>query len=364
MREFTGYKRGMGLGGWLTNYKRIGQLPKERRMDVTIGDFEHFDNYITRADVENLASFGIDHVRLAFDQIVLEEFDNPYHYRENVFCHIDDFLGWAKECGLNVILNLHKAVGCYCDCGDMKKLLDEPEYQDRFVALWLEFERRYHDKGREIVFELMNEVTSSDSLKWNELYKRTIAEIRKLNHDRLIMIGSASWNSVDKLKELEVLDDPNVVYTFHFYDPFEFTHQRGVLQPNNHYYNREMPYPGDIERYRDYMEVIHGIKNAYSKYDEMGKKFIWDKLSPALDFMKAHPDAILTLGEFGTIRSCPVKWRENWCRDVIAFCDANGIPFTIWNYLSTPYDGNRFSLVDDDYRHPVSGEIFNLIRIK
>ena len=364
MREFTGYKRGMGLGGWLTNYKRIGQLPKERRMDVTIGDFEHFDNYITKADVENLASFGIDHVRLAFDQIVLEEFDNPYHYRENVFCHIDDFLGWAKECGLNVILNLHKAVGCYCDCGDMKKLLDEPEYQDRFVALWLEFERRYHDKGREIVFELMNEVTSSDSLKWNELYKRTIAEIRKLNKDRLIMIGSASWNSVDKLKELEVLDDPNVVYTFHFYDPFEFTHQRGVLQPNNHYYNREMPYPGDIERYRDYQKVIHGNERSYMGDKEMGRDFIWRRLSPALDFMKAHPDAILTLGEFGTIRSCPVKWRENWCRDVIAFCDANGIPFTIWNYLSTPYDGNRFSLVDDDYRHPVSGEIFNLIRIK
>ena len=81
-------------------------------------------------------------------------------------------------------------------------------------------------------------------------------------------------------------------------------------------------------------------------------------------FIAEHPDAIVTLGEFGTIRSCPVKWRENWCRDVISFCDENEIPFTIWNYLSTPYDGNRFSLVDDDYRKPVSGEIFRMIRIK
>ena len=363
MREFTGYRRGMGLGGWLTNYKRIGQLPKDKRMDVTIGDFEHFDNYITKKDVENFASFGIDHVRLAFDQIVLEEFDNPYHYRDEVFRHIDDFLGWAKEYGLNVILNLHKAVGCYCDCGDMKKLLDEPEYQDRFVALWLEFERRYHDRGREIVFELMNEITATESKKWNELYKRTVSEIRSVNPDRIIMIGSACWNNVGMLKELEVLDDPNVVYTFHFYDPFEFTHQRGVLQPMNHYYNREMPYPCDIQRYRDCQDFLYGNKNAYAGYEEMGRKFIWDKLKPALDFMKAHPDAILTLGEFGTIRSCPVEWRENWCRDVIDFCDANGIPFTIWNYLSTPYDGNRFSLVDDDYRRPVSEKIFEMIRI-
>ena len=100
----------MGLGGWLTNYKRIGQLPPERRMDVTIGDFEHFDNYITEWDVKNFASFGIDHVRLAFDQIVLEDFNNPYHYRDETFQHITDFLDWAKKYGLNVILNLHKAI--------------------------------------------------------------------------------------------------------------------------------------------------------------------------------------------------------------------------------------------------------------
>ena len=107
MADFSGFSHGMGSGGWLTNYKRIGQLPPERRMDVTIGDFEHFDNYITEWDVKNFASFGIDHVRLAFDQIVLEDFNNPYRYRDETFQHITDFLDWAKNYGLNVILNLH-----------------------------------------------------------------------------------------------------------------------------------------------------------------------------------------------------------------------------------------------------------------
>ena len=36
-------------------------------------------------------------------------------------------------------------------------------------------------------------------------------------------------------------------------------------------------------------------------------------------------------------------------------------PFTIWNYLSTPYDCNRFSLVDDDHRVLVSSRIAELI---
>ena len=109
------------------------------------------------------------------------------------------------------------------------------------------------------------------------LYKKTIAAIHVLNPTRLIMIGSALWNSVSRLCDLEVLDDSYVVYT------------------------------------------IRHIKNEH---------------------------------------------RENWFRDVISFCDENEIPITIGNYLSTPYDGNRFSLVDDDFRCPVSEKIIDMIRIK
>ena len=132
----------------------------------------------------------------------------------------------------------------------------------------------------------------------------------------------------------------------------------------NHYYNREMPYPCEIGRYRDFQEFVYGNKNSYAGLTEMGRDFIRGALQPAKDFIEQHPDAVLTCGEFGTIRSCPTEWRENWFRDVIGFLDENGIPFTIWNYLSTPYDGNRFSLVDDDHRHLVSDAIGDMIRIR
>ena len=51
MKKFTGFEHGMGIGGWLTNYKRFNCLPMERRLDLTIGDFEHFRTYITERDV-------------------------------------------------------------------------------------------------------------------------------------------------------------------------------------------------------------------------------------------------------------------------------------------------------------------------
>ncbi len=51
-----------------------------------------------------------------------------------------------------------------------------------------------------------------------------------------------------------------------------------------------------------------------------------------------------------TIRHANPKWRLAYMRDVIAICREWGVPYCVWNYLSTPNDGNRFSLVDDDTR--------------
>ena len=74
MKEFTGYMHGMGIGGWLTNFKRLPVLPEGYKMKLSTGDFEHFEKYITHEDVKYIASLGMDHIRLAFDQYVLEAF--------------------------------------------------------------------------------------------------------------------------------------------------------------------------------------------------------------------------------------------------------------------------------------------------
>jgi len=49
-------------------------------------------------------------------------------------------------------------------------------------------------------------------------------------------------------------------------------------------------------------------------------------------------------------------------RDMIRILKENDIPYCVWNYLSTPNDGNRFSLVDDDKREILSEELGRIIR--
>ena len=150
---FKGFERGMGIGGWLTNYKRFNVLPDKWRMKITVGDMEHFRSYITEADVKNIADMGLDHIRLGFDQIVVEE--SPYKYRDEIFEIIKRFASWCKKYDLNLVLNLHKSLGNYCDIKEDVTLLESPELQDRFVALWREFEKRFagkRSKPRNIIF--------------------------------------------------------------------------------------------------------------------------------------------------------------------------------------------------------------------
>ena len=336
-------RRGMGIGGWLTNYKRFAVMPAEYRYTVTQGDEEHFDRYITEKDVAYIASQGFDHIRLGFDQVVVEEWKEPFHYRERGLGHLDDFIGWAKKHGINVVLNLHKAIGAYVEFDDDIDLMDEPALRERFTALWVMLEKRYQGETH-VTFELMNEVKKPKGDAWNTLYKDTVTAIRQLNRERIIVVGGAEWNSCHRLKDLEVLEDANMVYTFHFYEPFCFTHQRGVLQPSEAYDNREYAYPSPVEpyalRYPGYKDIG----------DTVDKRFLARLMQDAFDFAAEHPQAMIYLGEFGTIRHADRQSRKNYLNDVIALAKEHHFAYSVWNYLSTPYDGNRFSLVDDDDR--------------
>ncbi len=360
MAEFKGFMHGMGIGGWLTNYKRFNILPQDRRFPLSVGDFEHFDSYITQKDIDYIASLGMDHIRLGFDQVVLEDYEKPGIYRERIWKLFDHFISWCENAGCNIVLNMHKAIGNYCDIQEDVSLMDDPELQKRFINIWLAFEDRYAGKNG-IAFELLNEVRNIDPALWNSLVERTVSAIRKKNPARKIIIGSTCWNSCSTLKDLQLFDDPNVIYTCHFYSPFEFTHQRGVLQAGPLYYNREMPYPGDIERYRDYQRYVCGNNQAYPDYKRMDKEYIRTAMRPAFDFAEAHLEKILWCGEFGTIRHCKLEYRENYMRDVIALLKEHNIAYCVWNYLSTPNDGNRFSLVDDDRRKILSPELAKII---
>ena len=122
-----------------------------------------------------------------------------------------------------------------------------------------------------------------------------------------------------------------------------------------------MPYPCDAQRYIECGETL-GFRDEY--LDNGGKMDIGaleNALRPALDFADRHPDKIVWCGEFGTIRHANIAWREHWMNDVILLLKRHDISYCVWNYLSTPNDGNRFSLADDENRKILSENLKKIL---
>lgn len=358
---FDGFTHGIGIGGWLTNYKRLAFIPAEWQGVVTVGDREHFESYITESDIRQIASWGVDHIRLAFNYEILEDDRNPFVYKEEGLKYLDRAVDWCKKHRLNILLDLHMAAGASCDIQYGKSLVQDPVLRKRFIELWRFLSTHYREEGRNVAFELLNEIHVPENNLWDTLAGEAIRMIRQFSPDRRIVVGGNHYNSPAMLSELALPDDPNLIRSFHFYEPCEFTHQRRITNACLAVYNRNLSYPSDITPYNEYFELF-GQESPYRGLSRMDRHFMESRLAPVFAFQQEHPDKIIYCGEFGVIRHCDMKSRENFFRDLISLLDEHHIARCAWNYLSMPQDENRFSLVDDWDRKPLSEELIRIIR--
>lgn len=214
MKDF-GFYRGMDLGGWFSQCDY-----SDKRLD----------GFITGADLDRIASWGLDHVRIPVDYNVMESDDGVYLPKG--FERIGRALGWCRERGLKVVLDLHKTYGFSFDAGEQEAgFFDNPAYQERFCRLWEEMAGRFYDPEN-VAFELLNEVTDAGFITvWNRVAGECVARIRKVAPKALILIGSYWNNSPEAVKDLDAPADDRVIYNFHCYSPLNFTHQGASWVP-------------------------------------------------------------------------------------------------------------------------------------
>lgn len=312
MKSFDGYKRGINLGGWLSQCTEYSE--------------SHYNSFITENDIEKISAWGLDHVRLPVDYKVIEDEDSTPS--ESGYKHIDDCIGWCGKQGLNMIIDLHKTKGYSFDEADKNSLFGSGELQKRFILIWKRFAERY-GKCKNVSFELLNEIAAADSEQWSKLVSEAIGEIRKYAPDIKIIIGGTQWNSVHTLADLKIPADKNIVYNFHFYEPFLFTHQLAPWQPL--IADKSIGYPADIEEYRKLSEKIKCFGSGLKNVDKMGAEFM-EKL--ILEAVKAaeNADVPLYCGEYGVIDRASIKDTAEWYRDIHSVFEKYGIGRAAWTY--------------------------------
>lgn len=331
------FMAGVNLGGWISQYSRY--------------DTHHFDTFITGSDIEQIAGWGMDHVRLPVDYPVIEADTQPGVMRAEGFTYIDNCLEWCQARQIGTILDLHSAPGfrfqntLQPETQALNTLFRDPAMQQRYISLWEGIARRYRGVGDTLAFELLNEVVLPNSDPWNDLAQRTITAVRAIDPQRVIFMGGNHYNAAAELHNLVLIEDPLVRYTFHFYEPLLFTHQKAPWTEVVRVYDQTLEYPGTFLHLRDFL-IQHPEFGEQS--DLVGKSLdqnlLRAYLQPALDFQQ-QTGRPLYCGEFGVIERAPRKSAVRWMRDFIALLRENAIGRAVWSYKQMD-----FGLVDGDGR--------------
>lgn len=191
---------------------------------------------------KELSGMGFNSVRFYINYGLFEDDNKPYKYKETGFKWLDKNIKWAKKYGMGVIINMHYPQGGFQSSGGGLELWTNKSNQNRLTALWRAIAKRYANEPTVWGYGLINEpvVPMKDTMEqtceqYNKLMQRIASAIRKVSPYQAIFvegIGCAVKPSGEKEYEyftpehsFAKINDKNVIYEFHKYDPFYFTHQ-------------------------------------------------------------------------------------------------------------------------------------------
>lgn len=232
--------RGINIGNWLNpegymfHFKDASSAMRINRVFTELmgpAETRKFwktfrDNYITREDIFYIKEIGLNSIRLPFNFRLFAEESYPPELLSEGFEYLDKAIGWCREAGLYVVLDMHAAPGGQTgdnidDSWGFPFLFESPEMQSLTVDLWKKIADRYKDEKIIIGYDLLNEPIphfydqNYFNPKLEPLYRKITAAVREVDRNHVIFLGGAQWNT--NFKVFGKPFDNNVVYTFHKY---------------------------------------------------------------------------------------------------------------------------------------------------
>ncbi len=236
--------KGTNLGNWLNpegymfGFKKancywmidemISQMVGPDAADLFWKEFK--DNYITRGDIEFIASTGANTIRLPFNyKLFTDEDYMGLKSNQDGFARIDSVVKWCKDNHLFLILDMHDCPGG--QTGDnidnsygYPWLFESKASQQLFCSIWQKIAAYYKNEPVILGYELMNEPIApyfnekveEFNSKLESLYKLAVTAIRKVDNQHIILLGGSQWNgNFDPFTDWSF--DKKIMYTCHRY---------------------------------------------------------------------------------------------------------------------------------------------------
>ncbi len=193
---------------------------------------EFKDKYITRQDIDFIASQGANTIRLPFNYKLFTADDymgkTAYDGGREGFERMDSVVSWCKANNLYLILDMHDCPGGQTgdnidDGYGYPWLFESERAQQQLCDIWYQIALRYRDETTILGYEIMNEpiahfFENKEELnqKLEPLYKRVTAAIRKADPNHIVILGGAQWNGNFDMFTDWTFDD-KIIYSCHRY---------------------------------------------------------------------------------------------------------------------------------------------------
>jgi endoglucanase len=166
-----------------------------------------------------MSNLGIKHVRIPirWEPAARSSLAAPYTINQAFLTRIKQVVDTALKYKLHAIINMHHHDSLFANPDKQKA---------RFLAQWNQIASYFKNYPDSLLFEVLNEPNGNlTAAKWNSFFSEALAEIRKSNPTRCVVLGIAEWGGLSGLTALQIPPDENLILTIHYYNPFKFTHQ-------------------------------------------------------------------------------------------------------------------------------------------
>lgn len=273
-----------------------------------------------------MKAIGVQTLRLPVVFDVWEDGQAPYTFeRTEYFEVIDSLVAWATELDFKLIIDYQH--------GSLNATNHNTEAL-RIAEHWKQIARRYKDSDPDRIFyELYNEPHDISKATWQAVAQTIVDAIRSVDTEHTLIVGGIFWNGIDGLWDLRPFADDNIIYTFHFYEPFIFTHQ-GAEWVGAPVATTGIPYPHGSSPMPPLNWAAQSTwgANAYNDYATLGQiDALYDQLALAKMWSMTKNLPILC-GEFGAYYKAGIENRCRHTTDVRSILEEMEIPYCYWEW--------------------------------
>jgi endoglucanase len=285
---------------------------------------------------------GFDHVRVPVRFNAHAAAAAPYTVDATFFARVDWAIQQALANRLAVIVDFHHY---------MELMTNPDENRDRFLGIWKQVAERYRTQPDSVYFELLNEPNGAlVADKWNAIAADAMRIVRASNPTRAVVMEGVFWASAKNLRDTLVVPDgdPNVVGSFHMYQPILFTHQ-GASFMGPEYQTRGVVFPGPPPTPLTPVPgaaSVQWVSHWFQRYNEAsaetnpsGPRTIAEELEMAKVWADRHHLPVY-LGEFGADDVADADSRARWTHMVRTAAEQRGFSWAYWD------DSGSFKALD------------------